>query len=99
MGLNKAVKIGFAYVGIVVGAGFSTGQEVMQFFTPYGLWSYIGVVLSGLILGFIGRQVAKIGTAFEATNHESTLQYILVKSLVKYSIIFLSFSYLVLQLQ
>ena len=77
MGLNKeAVKIGFAYVGIVVGAGFSTGQEVMQFFTPYGLWSYIGVVLSGLILGFIGRQVAKIGTAFEATNHESTLQYI-----------------------
>jgi uncharacterized membrane protein YkvI len=34
----------FAYVGIVVGAGFSTGQEVMQFFTPYGLWSYIGVL-------------------------------------------------------
>lgn len=32
MGLNKeAIKIGFAYVGIVVGAGFSTGQEVMQF--------------------------------------------------------------------
>ena len=77
MGLNKeAIKIGFAYVGIVVGAGFSTGQEVMQFFTPYGLWSYIGVLLSGLILGFIGRQVAKIGTAFEATNHESTLQYV-----------------------
>ena len=77
MGLNKeAVKIGFAYVGIVVGAGFSTGQEVMQFFTPYGLWSYIGVLISGLILGFIGRQVAKIGTAFEATNHESTLQYL-----------------------
>ena len=29
MGLNKeSIKIGFAYVGIVVGAGFSTGQEV-----------------------------------------------------------------------
>ena len=77
MGLNReAVKIGFAYVGIVVGAGFSTGQEVMQFFTPYGLWSYIGVLISGLILGFIGRQVAKIGTAFKAKNHESTLQYL-----------------------
>ena len=77
MMMNKeATKIGFAYVGIVVGAGFSTGQEVMQFFTPYGLWSYIGVLISGLILGFIGRQVAKIGTAFEATNHESTLKYL-----------------------
>ncbi len=96
MGLNKeAIKIGFAYVGIVVGAGFSTGQEVMQFFTPFGLWSYIGVIISGFILGFIGRQVAKIGTAFEAKNHESTLQYVLEKNLVKFLIIFLSFSYLV----
>ena len=75
MGLNKeSIKIGFAYVGIVVGAGFS-GQEVMQFFTPYGLWSYIGVLIS-INFRFIGRQVAKIGTAFEATNHESTLQYL-----------------------
>ena len=48
----------------------------MQFFTPYGLWSYIGVLISGLILGFIGRQVAKIGATFEATNHESTLKYL-----------------------
>lgn len=31
MGLNKeAIKIGFAYVGIVVGAGFSTGQESVK---------------------------------------------------------------------
>ena len=37
---------------------------------------------------FIGRQVAKIGTAFEATNHESTLQYLFGKNLVKSLIIF-----------
>src|SRR5699024_9704705 len=96
MGLNKeAIKIGFAYVGIVVGAGFSTGQEVMQFFSPYGLWSYIGVILSGLILGFIGRQVAKIGTAFDAQNHESTLDYLFGIAFIKivdYLLIFFLFS-------
>ncbi|MFC3467850.1 hypothetical protein CD120_04950 [Staphylococcus saprophyticus] len=95
MVLNKeAVKIGFAYVGIVVGAGFSTGQEVMQFFSPYGLWSYIGVILSGLILGFIGRQVAKIGTAFDAQNHESTLDYLFgnkFSKIVDYLLIFFLF--------
>ncbi|MCE5033846.1 MULTISPECIES: YkvI family membrane protein [Staphylococcus] len=95
MGLNKeAIKIGFAYVGIVVGAGFSTGQEVMQFFSPYGLWSYIGVLLSGLILGFIGRQVAKIGTAFDAQNHESTLDYLFgnaFSKIVDYLLIFFLF--------
>jgi len=95
MGLNKeAIKIGFAYVGIVVGAGFSTGQEVMQFFSPFGLWSYIGVILSGLILGFIGRQVAKIGTAFDAQNHESTLDYLFgdkFSKFVDYLLIFFLF--------
>ena len=95
MGLNKeAVKIGFAYVGIVVGAGFSTGQEVMQFFTSYGLWSYIGVILSGLILGFIGRQVAKIGSAFDAQNHESTLDYLfsdVFSKIIDYLLIFFLF--------
>lgn len=28
---SEAIKIAFAYVGVVVGAGFSTGQEVLQF--------------------------------------------------------------------
>ncbi|MCG7339804.1 branched-chain amino acid transport system II carrier protein [Staphylococcus sp. ACRSN] len=95
MGLNKeSIKIGFAYVGIVVGAGFSTGQEVMQFFTSYGLWSYIGVILSGLILGFIGRQVAKIGSAFDAQNHESTLDYLfsdIFSKIIDYLLIFFLF--------
>ncbi|MCG3401893.1 branched-chain amino acid transport system II carrier protein [Staphylococcus massiliensis] len=81
MTLNKeAIKIGFAYVGVVVGAGFSTGQEVKQFFADYGLWSYIGVIISGLILSFIGRQVAKIGTGLDADNHQSTLEYLFGKA-------------------
>ncbi|WP_114603905.1 hypothetical protein [Staphylococcus sp. EZ-P03] len=95
MTFNKeTVKIGFAYVGVVVGAGFSTGQEVMQFFTEFGLWAYIGVLLSGIILGFIGRQVAKIGTAFDAENHESTLSYLFGKGLgriIDYILVFFLF--------
>lgn len=89
MMMNKeATKIGFAYVGIVVGAGFSTGQEVMQFFTKYGLWAYLGVIISGFILAFIGRQVAKIGTAFERQTMNQHYNTYSVKSLVKSLIIF-----------
>ncbi|MGV3243345.1 YkvI family membrane protein [Staphylococcus sp. 11261D007BR] len=78
---SEAIKIAFAYVGVVVGAGFSTGQEVKQFFSSFGIWSYVGVIISGLILTFIGRQVAKIGTAFDADNHGSTLEYLFGKKL------------------
>ena len=89
MGLNKeAIKIGFAYVGIVVGAGFSTGQEVMQFFTPFGLWSYIGVLISGFILGFIGRQVAKLVQPSKLPIMNLLYNMYLVRNLVKYLTIF-----------
>ncbi|GGI40753.1 hypothetical protein [Mammaliicoccus stepanovicii] len=77
--VKEATKIGFAYVGVVVGAGFSTGQEVMKFFTHYGLYGYIGVIISGIMLAFFGRQVAKIGTALDANEHSSTINYLFGK--------------------
>lgn len=89
MMMNKeATKIGFAYVGIVVGAGFSTGQEVMQFFTKYGLWAYLGVIISGFILAFIGRQVAKIVLPLKRQTMNQHYNTYSVKSLVKSLIIF-----------
>ncbi|WP_035856056.1 YkvI family membrane protein [Jeotgalicoccus marinus] len=69
-GLRRASwKYAFAYTGIVVGAGFATGQEVLQFFSSYGLISIIGVILTGLIVMFIGRQAAKLGYSTNAESH------------------------------
>lgn len=55
-GKNRASwRIGFAYAGIIVGAGFSTGQEVLQFFASHGLISILGIIIAALILMFAGR--------------------------------------------
>ncbi|PTI90922.1 hypothetical protein [Mammaliicoccus vitulinus] len=91
--VKEATKIGFAYVGVVVGAGFSTGQEVMKFFTHYGLYGYLGVIISGIILAFFGRQVAKIGTALDADDHSSTINYLFGKAgiVIDYVLIFFLF--------
>lgn len=51
---SEAIKIAFAYVGVVVGAGFSTGQEVKQFFSMYGIYSYIGWLSQVLSLHSLG---------------------------------------------
>ena len=50
---NKKAVIKFtgAFIAWVIGSGFATGQEVLQFFTSYGYLSY-GVVLLNLI-GFL----------------------------------------------
>ncbi|WP_414047734.1 hypothetical protein ACMGE7_02385 [Macrococcus equi] len=72
----EAIKIGFAYVGVIVGAGFSTGQEVLTFFTNYGMYSYLAIIIAGLMLTFFGRQTVKLGYGLDAENHESTIQYL-----------------------
>ena len=86
-------KYAFAYTGIVVGAGFATGQEVLQFFASYGLISFLGVVLTGLIVMFIGRQAAKLGYSTHAESHVLPLNTLFGKSLVSLSISFLPSSY------
>lgn len=74
-GKNRASwRIGFAYAGIVVGAGFSTGQEVLQFFTSHGLISIVGILVAALILMFVSRQAAKLGYRLDADSHEEPLR-------------------------
>ncbi len=50
--LSAVLKIGGAFMAWVIGSGFATGQEVLQFCSGFGYWSY-GVVLINLV-GFVG---------------------------------------------
>lgn len=91
-GLNRASwKYAFAYTGIVVGAGFATGQEVLQFFTSYGLISIVGAILTGLIVMFVGRQAAKLGYATHAKSHVVPLNTLFGDKLGKLVDIILAF--------
>src|SRR3546814_20448857 len=46
---REAFKISIAFVGVVVGAGFASGQDIMQFFTSFGLVGLVGAVISGAL--------------------------------------------------
>ena len=48
---KAVVKYAGAFIAWVIGSGFATGQEILQFFTSYGYYSY-GVVILNLI-GFL----------------------------------------------
>ena len=37
------------YISAVVGAGFATGQEIMTFFTRYGIKSFVGITISTML--------------------------------------------------
>lgn len=60
---KAVVKFTGAFIAWVIGSGFATGQEVLQFFTSYGYFSY-GIILLNLI-GFLF-----LGQIFLVTGYE-----------------------------
>ena len=55
--LKESMIVAFAFVGVVVGAGFATGQEIFQFFTSNGQFSVLGIIITGLIITLGGMFV------------------------------------------
>ena len=48
------MKISFIYVGTVIGAGFASGREIIEFFGVYGLKGIIGITISGFLFSLLG---------------------------------------------
>ena len=59
---REVMKFAGAFIAWVIGSGFATGQEVLQFFTSFGYLSY-GVVLLNLI-GFLFFGQVLVSTGF-----------------------------------
>ncbi|MEW9121408.1 MAG: hypothetical protein AB2421_01770 [Thermotaleaceae bacterium] len=54
---NNTLKIASIYIGTVIGAGFASGQEIMQFFTVYGKHGLYGITLATLLFSFSSSYV------------------------------------------
>lgn len=52
---SEAWQIAAVYVGTVIGAGFATGREIMEFFTRYGTAGTVGIIISGCLFIWGGR--------------------------------------------
>ncbi|WP_258359544.1 YkvI family membrane protein [Moorella sulfitireducens] len=62
-------QIAAAYIGTVVGAGFASGQEVLQFFGYFGLWGIFGLILATALFIFFGYTVLRLGHQLAAESH------------------------------
>jgi uncharacterized membrane protein YkvI len=48
------MKIASIYVGTVIGAGFASGREIIEFFGVYGIKGIFGITISGILFSLIG---------------------------------------------
>ena len=69
MSAKKTLQVALAFIGLMVGAGFATGQEVIQYFVSFGLWGLAGAVVAGILMITAGAVIINIGSYFLADEH------------------------------
>ncbi len=51
---TNTLKVAFIYVTAIIGAGFASGQEIVQFFSVYYRVGFYGIILAGIMFSIIG---------------------------------------------
>jgi len=67
---SGAFQLAAVYVGTVVGAGFATGKEIVEFFSQFGLLGFFGILASGLIFSSLGSKLMRISVKIKAKSYQ-----------------------------
>ncbi|WP_047152284.1 YkvI family membrane protein [Aneurinibacillus tyrosinisolvens] len=71
--MKESLKIAGAFIGLIIGAGFASGQEILQFFTSFGVIGIIGGLLATILFAFLGMQIAYLGSSMSVTSHKDVV--------------------------
>jgi uncharacterized membrane protein YkvI len=66
----KVLQIAFTYIGTIVGAGFATGQEILQFFTLYGKTALFTIILATALFIWLGTKMMLMAGEIGAKSYE-----------------------------
>lgn len=70
------IQISATYIGTVIGAGFASGQEIVQFFTMYGSKGLLGILLTGLLFSWLGVKVLLLSHRIRAQSYQDLVRHI-----------------------
>ena len=71
--MKNILKIGSAFIGVIVGAGFASGQEILQYFTSFGTLGIFGAILSTVLFSGIGMLLVWLGSYTKTTSHKDVI--------------------------
>ncbi|MEW9698606.1 hypothetical protein [Paenibacillus sp. SI8] len=67
---SQIVRVAFTYIGTIVGAGFASGQEILQFFTRYGWMATLTIGLASILFVWIGIKLMLMAHDLKAESYE-----------------------------
>lgn len=73
---KKYLSAAFAYVGVIVGAGLASGQDLLQYFLAYGAIGLIGIAALGVLNVIFGAVALQLGSYYRSDNHDVVFEQI-----------------------
>ena len=76
---TQAFQIAAVYVGTVVGAGFATGKEIVEFFSRFGFFGLISILMSGYLFIALGSKLMRMAAHIDAQSYQEFNEYLFGK--------------------
>ncbi|MFP5105226.1 YkvI family membrane protein [Neobacillus sp. C211] len=76
---TQAFQIAAVYVGTVVGAGFATGKEIVEFFSRFGFFGLISILMSGYLFISLGSKLMRMAALIDAKSYQEFNEYLFGK--------------------
>lgn len=73
--IKRSFMVVMGYLGAVIGAGFASGQEIMQFFVAYGAYGLKGALLAGAMFSVLGMMLLYTAHKENIDNYQEMLVY------------------------
>ena len=78
---SKVISFAGAFIAFLIGSGFATGQEVLQYFTSYGYFGMAGVLVVYLLFLYVGINFITVGQEQNFPKGSDIFRYYCGKSL------------------
>lgn len=98
---GRVITFGGAIIAFLIGSGFATGQEILQYFTSYGYWGVVGTGLAVLaLMVYVCVEFLTVGQAKQFPRPSMIYRYYCGKHLGTFfdyfSIVFIFMSFMVM---
>lgn len=71
--IQKIFQVAAVFIGTIVGAGLASGKEITQFFTSYGIKSFIGIIICGIFYIIMGSIISKISVDYNLNSYSHVI--------------------------
>ena len=72
----NCIRYAGMYVGAIIGAGYASGQETLQFFVSYGYIGIVGTIIAVVLFAWYGTMFMELGHKLHTNSHKEVFTYL-----------------------